>query len=79
MHIKRQTLGLIGWLTAAFAAGGIGASASIDAAAFYATLNTPPWAPPASHLGGLARQPERLVAAGVCSKEKHSGRKRPGE
>ena len=51
MHIKRQTLGLIGWLTAAFAAGGIGAIASIDAAAFYGTLNTPPWAPPASVFG----------------------------
>lgn len=51
MHVKRQTLGLIGWLTAAFAAGGMGAIASIDAAAFYATLNTPPWAPPASVFG----------------------------
>ncbi len=51
MHTKRQALGLIGWLAAAFAAGGIGAIASIDAAAFYATLNTPPWAPPASLFG----------------------------
>jgi translocator protein len=51
MHNRRQALGLIGWLTLAFAAGGIGAIASIDAAAFYATLNTPPWAPPASAFG----------------------------
>jgi len=46
--------------------GWIGAIASIDAASFYATLNTPPWARVClgSHLGGLARQPERFVAAG---------------
>lgn len=49
--MKRQALGLVGWLTAAFATGGIGAIASIDAASFYATLNTPPWAPPASVFG----------------------------
>lgn len=51
MRMKRQALGLVGWLTAAFATGGIGAIASIDAASFYATLNTPPWAPPASVFG----------------------------
>ena len=46
-----QWLGLAAWLLASFAAGGVGAVASVDAAAFYAQLNKPPWAPPAGVFG----------------------------
>jgi tryptophan-rich sensory protein len=42
-----QALGLLAWLVAAFAAGAIGAIASVDAASFYAQLSQPTWAPPA--------------------------------
>lgn len=45
--LSSQVVGLIGWLLAAFAAGAIGALASIDAASFYAQLSKPSWAPPA--------------------------------
>jgi tryptophan-rich sensory protein len=43
--------GLPGWLLAAFLAAAIGAIASVDAAAFYAQLNKPSWAPPAGVFG----------------------------
>lgn len=46
-----QSLGLFGWLVAAFAAGAVGAIASVDAGAFYSQLSKPPWAPPASIFG----------------------------
>ena len=42
-----QTLGLIGWLAASFAAGAVGAVASADAGSFYRQLSQPAWAPPA--------------------------------
>ena len=42
-----QLIGLLVWLLAAFAAGGVGAIASVNAASFYAQLSTPSWAPPA--------------------------------
>jgi translocator protein len=42
----RQTLGLLGWALLTFAAAALGALASADAAAFYAALVRPPWAPP---------------------------------
>jgi tryptophan-rich sensory protein len=42
-----QSVGLLGWLLAAFAAGAVGAVASVDAASFYAQLSRPSWAPPA--------------------------------
>ena len=38
---------MLGWLLVAFAAAAAGAIASVDAAAFYAQLNKPSWAPPA--------------------------------
>jgi len=44
---KRQALGLVGWLAASFAAGGLGAIASANAGAFYGRLSQPSWAPPA--------------------------------
>lgn len=46
-----QFAGLVGWLLAAFAAGAIGAVASVDAPSFYAQLNKPAWAPPAGVFG----------------------------
>ncbi len=45
--LSSQLVGLIGWLLAAFAAGAVGAVASVDAASFYAQLSKPSWAPPA--------------------------------
>jgi translocator protein len=50
LNISRS-LGLLGWLSLAFAAAAIGAIASVDAAAFYAQLSKPSWAPPATVFG----------------------------
>lgn len=41
-----QALGLLVWMVLVFAAAALGALASIEAGAFYAQLNRPPWAPP---------------------------------
>lgn len=49
--VSSQWVGLAGWLLAAFAAGAVGAVASVDAAAFYAQLSKPSWAPPAGVFG----------------------------
>src|SRR5512137_534051 len=49
--LSSQLVGLLGWLLAAFAAGAVGAVASVDAASFYAQLNKPSWAPSASVFG----------------------------
>jgi benzodiazapine receptor len=49
--LKAQLLGLVGWLVATFAAGGVGAIASARAAEFYGELSLPSWAPPASLFG----------------------------
>lgn len=46
-----QIVGLLGWLSAAFAASALGAVASVNAASFYAQLSKPSWAPPASVFG----------------------------
>jgi tryptophan-rich sensory protein len=46
-----QALGLAGWLVLVFAAAAAGAVASADASSFYAQLNRPAWAPPASAFG----------------------------
>ncbi len=43
---SRQALGLLGWLALCFATAAIGAVASVNAAAFYAGLVRPAWAPP---------------------------------
>lgn len=48
---RAQALGLVGWLLVTFAAAALGAIASVDAAAFYAELIKPSWAPPASVFG----------------------------
>lgn len=42
----QQALGLLGWLTLAFAAAAAGAFASASAGEFYAALVRPSWAPP---------------------------------
>jgi translocator protein len=49
--VSSQLVGLLGWLLAAFAAGAVGAIASVDAPSFYAQLSKPSWAPPASIFG----------------------------
>jgi translocator protein len=49
--VRSQALGLMAWLAVVAAAASIGAIASIDANSFYAQLNKPPWAPPASVFG----------------------------
>lgn len=49
--VRIQALGLAAWLAATLLTGAIGAIASIDAAAFYARLNKPDWAPPATVFG----------------------------
>src|SRR5690606_18929201 len=44
---RQQVAGLLGWMAVVSAAAAAGAIASADAAAFYAQLRQPPWAPPA--------------------------------
>ena len=44
---RTHWFGLVGWLAATFAAGGVGAMASSRAASFYGQLSQPAWAPPA--------------------------------
>lgn len=44
-------LALAGWLLLTFAAGAVGGIASRDASGFYAQLDRPAWAPPASVFG----------------------------
>lgn len=46
-----QLLALLGWLAVVFSAAAVGAVASVDAAAFYAQLSKPSWAPPAGLFG----------------------------
>ncbi len=53
MSKKKQIVGLVGWLVLCFAASGIGAVASIRAAAFYGELTQPTWAPPSWVFGPM--------------------------
>ncbi len=46
-----NSFGLLLWLALCFLAAGIGASASVQAGAFYAELVRPDWAPPATLFG----------------------------
>jgi tryptophan-rich sensory protein len=46
MPLPRQLLGLLAWLAICFAAAGLGALASVNAAGFYQQLIRPTWAPP---------------------------------
>lgn len=45
-ELRRQALGLLGWLAICFAAAAVGGYASADAGAFYGRLARPAWAPP---------------------------------
>ena len=47
----KSILGLAGWLAVTFAAGAVGGIASARAPEFYASLERPAWAPPASLFG----------------------------
>lgn len=49
--IPVQATGLVVFLAVTLLAGGVGALASVEAAPFYASLNRPSWAPPASVFG----------------------------
>lgn len=49
--LSSQAVGLLGWVLLAFAAGAVGAIASVDAGSFYGQLSKPSWAPPASVFG----------------------------
>ena len=51
MTLRKQIAGLVGWLVLCFIAAAIGGFASIHAAAFYAELVRPTWAPPGSVFG----------------------------
>lgn len=46
MPLSKQLLGLLAWITVCFAAAGLGALASVNAASFYQQLVRPSWAPP---------------------------------
>jgi len=48
---RSRIAGLVGWLVPTFAAAALGAAASRDAAAFYAQLVQPTWAPPPAVFG----------------------------
>ncbi len=47
LSLRKQVLGLAGWIVLTFAAAAIGAVASAQAGTFYQQLERPAWAPPA--------------------------------
>jgi translocator protein len=49
--LRKEIVGLAGWLALAFAVAAVGAVASVQAVSFYAQLVRPTWAPPASLFG----------------------------
>ncbi len=51
MSLKKQLIGLLGWVFICFAASATGAVASIRASAVYGDLAQPTWAPPSSVFG----------------------------
>lgn len=51
LSIRRQALGLAGWVLLCFTASAIGAIASVQAQSFYGQLVQPDWAPPAAVFG----------------------------
>jgi benzodiazapine receptor len=71
-------LGLAGWLLLTFSAAALGAIASADAAAFYAALVRPSWAPPASLFGPVwtALYASMAVSAWLVWRECGFGRAR---
>jgi tryptophan-rich sensory protein len=48
---RQQVIALVAWLAVTFTAAALGAVASVRAAEFYAQLDRPSWAPPASWFG----------------------------
>ena len=71
-----QLIGLLGSLLVAFAAGAVGAIASIDAASFYAQLSTPSWAPPAGVFGPVWSALYALMGVAAWLVWRSPGRKR---
>ena len=63
--MRRQFIGLLGWIVLTGVAATIGAMASIDAASFYAQLTRPGWAPPASAFGPVWSVLYLLMAVAV--------------
>ncbi len=63
--VRAQTLGFLAWLAAVTVAAGLGAAASVDAAAFYAELIRPSWAPPAWAFGPVWTLLYTLMAVAV--------------
>jgi benzodiazapine receptor len=61
----RQSLALLLAFALCFAAAGIGALASINASSFYAQLDRPAWAPPASAFGPVWSLLYALMAVAV--------------
>jgi benzodiazapine receptor len=51
LPLKKQIMGLVGWLVVTFTASVIGAVASIQAKSFYSQLAQPNWAPPPGIFG----------------------------
>jgi translocator protein len=46
LSLSRQAIGFVAWLALCVAASAVGALASVNAGAFYASLDRPAWAPP---------------------------------
>jgi tryptophan-rich sensory protein len=76
-RLSIQLAGLLGWLLAAFAAGAVGAVASVDAPAFYAQLSRPSWAPPAGVFGPVWSLLYALMGVAAWLVWRSPGRKGP--
>ncbi len=73
---RHPALALAGWFLLVFVAAGVGALASRDAPAFYAQLQLPGWAPPASVFGPVwtALYALMAVAAWLATREPRAPR-----
>ncbi len=71
-----QILGLVAWLALAFAAGAVGAIASVEAASFYTELVRPSWAPPPSVFGPVWSTLYALMGIAAWLVWRESGRHR---
>ena len=63
---RSHWIGFLGWLAAVVATAALGALASTDAAAFYAMLDRPAWAPPARVFGPAWSVLYTLMLVAVC-------------
>jgi benzodiazapine receptor len=79
MTASKQALGLLFWISLAFVAAGVGATASIDARSFYAELARPAWAPPSWLFGPMWSTLYLLmgIAAWLVWREGKSSARRP--